>query len=112
MKRFKFSTIIMLFVAFLFGTLVVKADNTLPNNMTTDNYEIINYITYKTEKNTDGDYRVLLKKAKDGTYLYCIDLEKTFDANVNYTKKGTLDDGFVYILNNIPNTGDSKKIII
>lgn len=109
MKRFKFSTIIMLFVAFLFGTLVVKADNKLPDNMTTDNYEIINYITYKTEKNTDGDYRVLLKKAKDGTYLYCIDLEKTFDANVNYTKKGTLDDGFVYILNNIPNTGDSKK---
>ena len=112
MKRFKFVTIMMILATFLFGGMLnVKADTITPNTFVThkDDRIILDYIKYKTVTDKDDDYRLFVKKAADGTYLYCIDLKKHYDGNMTYTKSKVMDEGIEYILNHKPNTGDKNK---
>ena len=104
MKRFKFSTIMMILAIFLFGGIpftTAHADTILPNTVTThkDDRVIYNFIDYKTISGGKDDYRLYAKKDSNGNYMYCIDLKKHYDGGVKYTKTGKMDPGIVYILN-------------
>lgn len=111
MKRFKFIVIIMILATFLFGGMTAKADNILPTTFVTDKEDrvVLNYIKYTDSEGKQDDYALYAKKAKDGTYVYCIELPKKYDGNLTYTKTGAMDIGINYILKHKPSTGDKNK---
>lgn len=102
MKRIKLFTILMLIAcALLTGITGVNAQDSIPDSVVSDNYKIIEYI---------DNFRVIVKTGDNGKYyLYCINMEATYDKGVTFSKQSTVNPGFIYILNNKPNTGDKDK---
>ncbi len=55
-------------------------------------------------------YQAYFKTTYDGSrYLYCEVAKLKFPSNLTLTQNSEIDKGFVYILNNTPNTGDTHK---
>ena len=104
MKKIKFVKILLVLVVMLgsfFGITGVNAATSLPGSFVSDNHKVIEYI---------DNFRVVVKTADNGKYyIYCMNMEKTYAGDIKFNMKGTVDDGFVYILNNVPNTGDKDK---
>lgn len=104
MKKFKFVKILLVLAVLLgsfFGINKVNAATSIPDSFVSDNYKIIEYI---------DNFRVVVKTAEDGKYyIYCMNMTATYAGDIKFTKTGKVDDGFVYILNNLPNTGDKDK---
>lgn len=102
MKKFKFAKIMLVLAVMLFGGMnIAQAATTLPDAVISDNYRIIEYI---------DNFRVIVKTSNSGKYyIYCMNMTATYEGGVKFSKTGAVDDGFVYILNNVPNTGDQDK---
>lgn len=102
MKKFKLFAFIAIIATMLFaGITGVSASTSIPDAFTSDNYKIIEYL---------DNFRVIVKTADNGKYyIYCINMEATYDKGVTFTKQSTVNPGFIYILNNKPNTGDKDK---
>ena len=112
MKKFKFLAVIMMLAVVLFGGFTTaKADNILPTTFVTDDQGriVLDYIKYTDAEGGKDDYALYLKRAKDGTFVYCIELPKEYIGGKTYTKTGAMDIGVNYILKNKPNTGDKYK---
>lgn len=54
-------------------------------------------------------YGATVKKTTDGHYVYCDNIKLDFPANKTLTLSQKVDEGFVYMLRNNPNTGDTNK---
>ena len=102
MKKFKLFAFFALVATMLFaGITGVSASTSIPDSFTSDNYKIIEYL---------DNFRVIVKTADNGKYyIYCINMEATYDKGVHFTKQSTVNPGFIYILNHKPNTGDRDK---
>ena len=102
MKKFKLFAFFAIIATMLFaGISSVSASTSIPDTFTSDNYKIIEYL---------DNFRVIVKTADNGKYyIYCINMEATYDKGVTFTKQSTVNPGFIYILNNRPNTGDKDK---
>lgn len=104
MKKIKFVKILLVLAVMLgsfFGITNVNAATSLPDSVVSDNYKVIEYI---------DNFRVVVKTAEDGKYyIYCMNMTATYAGDIKFSKTGKVDDGFVYILNNLPNTGDKDK---
>ena len=112
MKRFSFKTIMMVLAAMLLGfALNVKADTILPSTFVThsDDRSRIAYIAYDTTEGKREDYGIVGKKTSDGTFVYCLDLNKKYDGNKTYTKTKELSVGINYIIKNRPHTNDNLR---
>jgi hypothetical protein len=102
MKKIKLFAIIAIIATMMFSGLTsVNASTSIPDSVVSDNYKIVEYI---------DNYRVVVKTADNGKYyVYCMNLDATYDKGITFSKKSTVNSGFLYILNNKPNTGDADK---
>lgn len=100
--RKKFISLIVLLVALLFGGMMVTdAADYLPDSFVSDGIREVTYLE---------NFPVIVKTADNGKYyIYCMDMSARYDGGVTFSKTGTVDPGFTYILNNKPNTGDKDK---
>ena len=95
------SMLMVLIVVLIASTTNVMAASSLPTTVKSDSLRQVEYIK---------NFPVIIKTADNGKYyIYCMNMNKTYAANVVFAKTNTVKDGFVYILNNKPNTGNKDK---
>ena len=98
------STVLVLLAVILFGGMSIasaSALNTLPDKVKSDAIYEVEYIK---------NFPVIVKKTDGGKYyVYCMNMSATYGANITFTKTGTADPGFTYILNNRPKTSDPDR---
>ena len=103
MKRINyFVSLIMVLAVVLFASITgVSAASSLPSSVTTDAIREVEYIK---------NFPVIVKTANNGKYeLYCMNIEATYAGGVKFSAKGSVADGYLYILNAKPNTGNKDK---
>ena len=102
MKKLKFITVLCTIALVLFGSMFnVNAASSLPDSVVSDGLREVEYIE---------NFPVIVKTAENGKYyIYCINMSATYAEDIEFTKTGTVDPGYIYILNNKPNTGDKDK---
>ncbi len=108
MKRLRnfIMTSLIFIVAALFGIVNVNAES-VPEKVTTDNWRAVNYINTVTSEGKPKDFPIVYKSVNGGAYnVYCMNLDATYAANVTFNRTGTVDPGYIYILNHIPKTSD------
>lgn len=102
MKKFKFLSFIMILAVMLFGgVLTATAAESIPDSVVSDGLREVEYIK---------NFPVIMKTADNGKYyIYCMNMSATYAANVKFSKTGTIDPGYIYILNTDLNVGDKDK---
>lgn len=102
------SKIMMLVVALLVSVTTVNAASSIPTSVKSDYFT--EYDKGIKEIKYLENYPIIYKTADNGKYfIYCLNQNKTYAGNVEFSKKGTVDDGFAYILNHRPNTGNKER---
>ena len=100
MKRINYflSLLVVLFVVLFAGITTVNAEDKLPASVTTDKLRTVEYIK---------NWPVIIKTVDNGKYyVYCLNKVAKYEGGIKFSEAGTVSDGFLYILNNKPNTGD------
>lgn len=102
MKKTRFVSLIMILAVMLFGGItLVNAKQSIPDAVVSDKLREVEYLE---------NFPVIMKTANNGAYyIYCLNMSVTYASDIKFTKTDKVDDGFVYILNNKPNTGDKDK---
>ncbi len=92
----------MIIATMLFaGINSVNAATTLPDSVVSDGIREVEYIE---------NFPVIVKTAEGGKYyIYCMNMSATYGGGIKFSKKEAVDPGYLYILNNLPNTGDKDK---
>ena len=99
-------TTLMIVIVGLFGFVKVDAA-AVPDNVTTDKWRAINYINTVTSDGKPKEYQIVYKSVNGGAYnVFCMNLDATYASDVTFTRTGTVDPGFIYILNHMPKTDD------
>jgi len=110
MKNMRLSKIIAFILIVLFaGIMSVKADNSLPGNITSSDLRQVTYITAPTSSGELKKMPIYVKQMKDGSYAFCMSLDSTYKAGVTWAKSDKVAPGYIYILQHSPNTGDPDK---
>lgn len=101
-KKFRLLTIFMMVAAMLFGgMLTANAVSSIPNSVVSDAERQVEFIK---------NYPVIVKTANNGRYyIYCLNQSRTYAGGIKFTKTGTVDPGFTYILNNRPQTSNRDR---
>ena len=103
MKRINyFVSLIMVLAVILFASITgVSAASSLPSSVTSDSLREVEYIK---------NFPVIVKTADNGKYyVYCMNITATYASGVKFSVKGSVADGYLYILNHRPNTGNKDK---
>lgn len=102
MKKFKVISILLVLATIVFGGMFqANAATTLPDAVVSDGLREVEYIK---------NFPVIVKTAENGRYyIYCMNMSATYASDIKFTKTAKVDDGYIYILNNRPNTGDKDK---
>lgn len=102
MKKLKFMTLIMMIAVIICGGVTsTTAATTIPDAVVSDKLREVEYIK---------NFPVIIKTAENGKYyIYCMNMTATYAGGVKFSKTGAVDPGYIYILNNLPNTGDKDK---
>ncbi len=112
MKRINyFVSLLMVLAVVLFASITgVSAASSLPSSVTTDKLVDTSTVSGLKEVEYIKNFPVIVKTAENGKYfMYCMNIEATYDGNVKFAAAGTVADGYLYILNSNPNTGDKYK---
>ncbi len=111
MKKFKLVSLIMILAVMLFGGIInASAATILPDAVVSDATQNATLPNGLREVEYIKNFPVVMKTAENGKYyIYCMYLSATYAANIKFTKTGTVDPGYVFILRNSPNTGDKDK---
>ncbi|MDE5630970.1 MAG: hypothetical protein K2I70_05150 [Bacilli bacterium] len=98
----KILTLILILAVMLCGGIsFAQAATSLPDSVVTDPEREVEYIK---------NFPVIVKSAGNGRYyIYCMNLSATYGGGIQFNKTGVVDPGYIYILNNKPNTGDKDK---
>ncbi len=101
MKRINYfvSLLLVLFVVLFAGITTADAVTTkLPASVTTDKIRTVEYFK---------NWPVIVKTVNSGkNYVFCLNKVAKYEGGIKFSEAGTVNDGFLYILNNKPNTGE------
>lgn len=104
MKKTRIIGFIMVLAVILFGGFFTKAEaavTSTPEAVVSDSLREVEYIK---------NFPVIVKTTDNGKYyVYCMNMSATYGSGVKFTKTGKVDQGFVYIINNRPQTGDADR---
>lgn len=111
MKKFKVLSLLMLIAVMIFGGMMnANALISLPDSVVSDAHKNPTLVGGLREVEYIKNFPVIVKTADNGKYyIYCMNLSATYAANIKFSKAGTVDPGYIYILNHKPNTGDKDK---
>lgn len=111
MKKFKILSLLMLVAVMIFGGMMnAFAATSLPDSVVSDAHKNPTLVGGLREVEYIKNFPVIVKTADNGKYyIYCMNLSATYAANIKFSKAGTVDPGYIYILNHKPNTGDKDK---
>lgn len=94
---------------FLVGILSFMGLNTKVEAATTAPSTIKTWAIYELPKYVQNLPVVHQKPLQNGIYVYCENEGLRYWSEYTMYLNGKVNDGFIYILENMPNTGDSKK---
>lgn len=94
---------------FLVGILSFMGLNTKVEAATTAPSTIKTWAIYELPKYVQNLPVVHQKPLQNGIYVYCENEGLKYWSEYTMYLNGKVNDGFIYILENMPNTGDSKK---
>ncbi len=102
MKKLRLFSIIMMIAVMLFGGMLnANAVSSIPTSVVSDAERQVEFIK---------NYPVIVKTAENGKYyIYCMNQSRTYAGGIRFTKTGTVDPGFTYILNNRPQTSNKDR---
>ncbi len=111
MKKFKILSLLMIMAVMIFGGMMnANAATSIPDSVVSDAHKNPTLVGGLREVEYIKNFPVIVKTADHGKYyIYCMNLSATYAANIKFSKAGTVDPGYIYILNHKPNTGDKDK---
>lgn len=102
MKRTRVFALLAVIAVVLFGGITLaNAATSIPESVVSDGIREVEYIK---------NFPVIVKTADNGKYfIYCMNMSATYAGNITFSKTGTVDDGYLFILKHRPQTGNKDK---